>query len=417
MSKGNMLLGYARGSVGDLVFSRQKGQQVTKSRNRNPYNPRTNNQVIQRAKFSNAVKFFTRGQQNLFKFAFEGKNSTENDFNAFMRYNRKLEAMITKAAFDQPTYPAVGNFIMSYGSMIRPEIYHVQTSGFFGIYGSELTSGLNIGTLGQWSQSLIRRYFVRRGDIVTILYIQAAGSYTHNTPDPEPEPRNPIIWDIKQFIINPEDITPLNEFFDGYLLNVSNGNVEIKSWYQDQLEGFTVYFSRNTSNGLKCSTSRLINNKAASDVIEANNDEAYKQAVLDSWQSPDPSILEGRIASQEKAERTYYYEIFTDEACTTPVKKGDVLTKVYAKVNALIPMDKTNQELSSGLSEFDYVEVKRYQASGTTQIRFILMFYDDKFTSSESASRPQPGQVIQLSAAQSTTITLATEIFGKYGLV
>lgn len=48
MAKGNLLLGYARGKVGDVVFSRQDGEQVTRARNRAPRNPQSPLQMLQR---------------------------------------------------------------------------------------------------------------------------------------------------------------------------------------------------------------------------------------------------------------------------------------------------------------------------------------------------------------------------------
>lgn len=49
MSKGNMFLGFARGKVGDVVFTRADGEQVTRVRNRSPKNPRTPRQGVQRS--------------------------------------------------------------------------------------------------------------------------------------------------------------------------------------------------------------------------------------------------------------------------------------------------------------------------------------------------------------------------------
>lgn len=49
MAKGNMLLGQARGSVGDVVFSVENGQQVSKVRTRTKANPKTAAQQIQRS--------------------------------------------------------------------------------------------------------------------------------------------------------------------------------------------------------------------------------------------------------------------------------------------------------------------------------------------------------------------------------
>lgn len=55
MSKGNMLLGFARGSVGDLTFYRRNAQQITRARSRVVKNPKTLAQQMQRAIMRTAV--------------------------------------------------------------------------------------------------------------------------------------------------------------------------------------------------------------------------------------------------------------------------------------------------------------------------------------------------------------------------
>lgn len=116
-----MLLGYARGAVGNLVFSRVKGNEVTKARNRQPANPKTSKQVYQRAKFLNAVNFYKRGVQNLFKFAYEDKTQQESDFNAFMRHNVGRAIPVGKGSSTEPLYPAISNWITSVGSLNGPQ--------------------------------------------------------------------------------------------------------------------------------------------------------------------------------------------------------------------------------------------------------------------------------------------------------
>lgn len=116
-----MLLGYARGAVGNLVFSRVKGNEVTKARNRQPANPKTSKQVYQRAKFLNAVNFYKRGVQNLFKFAYEDKTQQESDFNAFMRHNVSRAVPVGKGASTESAYPAISNWITSVGSLNGPQ--------------------------------------------------------------------------------------------------------------------------------------------------------------------------------------------------------------------------------------------------------------------------------------------------------
>lgn len=48
MSKGNLFLGFGRGKVGDVVFSRVGGEQIARARNRAPKNPQTPLQMVQR---------------------------------------------------------------------------------------------------------------------------------------------------------------------------------------------------------------------------------------------------------------------------------------------------------------------------------------------------------------------------------
>lgn len=58
MSKGNMLLGFARGSVGDLTFYRRNAQQITRARSRVVKNPKTLAQQMQRAIMRTAVSAY-----------------------------------------------------------------------------------------------------------------------------------------------------------------------------------------------------------------------------------------------------------------------------------------------------------------------------------------------------------------------
>lgn len=55
MSKGNMLLGQAKGKVGDIVFYRSNGQQQTRAKAAKVANPRTLGQSIQRVLMKNCI--------------------------------------------------------------------------------------------------------------------------------------------------------------------------------------------------------------------------------------------------------------------------------------------------------------------------------------------------------------------------
>ena len=86
MSKGNMLLGHARGKVGDLVFSRVNGQQVTRARAAVVKNPQTEAQMIQRILLNTVIQAYSR-MSEICDHSFEGVQTGQKSMSAFMRKN------------------------------------------------------------------------------------------------------------------------------------------------------------------------------------------------------------------------------------------------------------------------------------------------------------------------------------------
>lgn len=86
MAKGNLFQGMARGKVGDVVFSRLNGQQISRVRNRSPRNPNTNKQMVQRAVMANIMAMYSAGQA-IFNHAFQGKAVGAENQREFMKSN------------------------------------------------------------------------------------------------------------------------------------------------------------------------------------------------------------------------------------------------------------------------------------------------------------------------------------------
>lgn len=86
MAKDNLFLGMARGKVGDVVFSRVNGQQVSRVRNRSPRNPQTPAQMIQRAVTSTIGKAYSL-MQGLCDHSFEGFEGNALNQQRFMVVN------------------------------------------------------------------------------------------------------------------------------------------------------------------------------------------------------------------------------------------------------------------------------------------------------------------------------------------
>lgn len=311
MSKGNVLLGMARGAVGDVVFSRLKGQQVTRARNRQPANPRTSSQMYQRALFTDAVKFFTRGRRNLFQFAFENKKANESDYNAFMRENAKRGVVISKAAFDNYGYPALGNFIMSKGTL-PPMISTLSQDGMTITKVVSATETPAVTTLGDISRAWIDGVDVLDGDILTFVTIVTNDNTSVPSVDGE---GGYTIWIINQIQLDANSTQPLSDFGLTASALAPEGGSSAITLGQDidvilttSIAAGAVIHSRNTANGVRVSTEELKLNAAATTAIEAARERSYVDAVVESWrttqQAPvvSESVMQGSIAQSIAAE-------------------------------------------------------------------------------------------------------------------
>lgn len=305
MSKGNVLLGMARGAVGDVVFSRLKGQQVARARNRQPANPRTSSQMYQRALFTDAVKFFTRGRRNLFQFAFENKKANESDYNAFMRENAKRGVVISKAAFDNYGYPALGNFIMSKGTLPPMVESSLTNKGMTIEKIFSATEAPAVATLGDISKILIDGVDTLAGDIITFVTIVVNDNT--NVPSVDGVGGN-TTWVINQIQLDSNSTQPLIDygltaaqvFSEGSaVVNVTQG---IDTILNTTIAAGVVIHSRNTANGVRVSTEELKLNTVAKNAIEAARQRSYIDAVVESWritqQAPvvSEAVMQGSIA-------------------------------------------------------------------------------------------------------------------------
>lgn len=410
MSKGNMLLGYARGAVGDLVFARNKGQQTTKARNRNPFNPRTENQMVQRSVMSNNVKFFTRGVQNLFKFAFEHKNSKESDFNAFIRYNRQNGVMISQSAFECQGYPALGKFIMSHGSLPTPITRYDKEDH---VYTFDAQGASENATIGEISKVLKRKYQLQNGDMVTFLRILCSNSTQFNTPAVYPAERPLTTWDIAQIIIDPTSDVSITEALQNVNANYDGVGIIVPELTINEVGAFCVIFSRPGIRGLKTSTSQLLLNEAATICADNAIQPEYTNAVLESWSSEPRSILQGSVEEQNPDLHGYTFELYQDEECTTLLSYGMRINRAYLKCNKTIQPFENTQSLTNSLYIWHDFQVEVITTSvGTLAWQFEAFNYN--LETSQRDTFPKAGDVIAMAAPEGQSFTIVDKPYVQF---
>lgn len=136
MSKGNLFLGQARGSVGDVTFTHIAGTQVARARNRSPRNPRVPSQMLQRIVLNSASKAYSL-MQPIVNHSFEGVQGVARNQQRFMQLNTSAfrdklaevianpteeEALASTAhsfSFKGDFYPQLNEYLISEGTLPR----------------------------------------------------------------------------------------------------------------------------------------------------------------------------------------------------------------------------------------------------------------------------------------------------------
>lgn len=359
MSKGNMLLGYARGKVGDVVFSRLKGQQITKARNRKPNNPRTNSQMTQRALFISAVKFYQLCIANFYRFAFEDKAPHESDYNAFMRYNVKQGSYLSKAAFDNRNYPAIGDWVLSRGTLggFRQYSYN---NGFAFDTGVDISfapdSDANVlTTVGTLSEVILKDVRFQPGDMFTYVRYGVYGTGVSSIPDVNPsDDAYNSYFDYKQFILDPNDDTALSKYglhpdedFEGLNHIVLYSDSDI---FDERFECATMIITRNTTEGIRTSNSQLIMSPLYTNALAQSRSKVYLDQVLEAWRANPDAILDP--LSLKSNDRPTVYSWYRASQYPIKVNPGQD-TPIIANISPVPTIGKDTIQLSINGTTYD----------------------------------------------------------------
>ena len=285
MAHGNMLLGQVRGSVGDVTFNVLKGQQVSRARNRQPANPKTMLQQAQRSLLANMTKYYKRATKNFYKFAFEDKLRRESDYNAFARHNIMEGAFITKENYDNSAWPALGEFMISNGSLGKQWAQAYQ-GDYFVFLSTQAANGATADntTIGTLSTAIITEIAnAIEGDIFTIIVASSSLS-----PDQRVGALDPT-WQIIQFYLDPANTDTL----------ASKGISISNRLYCVETEGVVncaigaAILSRQTENGLLVSETYVKQSIATAALTDWLKGEYARQQAAVSWGGNPDAILAG----------------------------------------------------------------------------------------------------------------------------
>lgn len=164
MAKGNLLLGTAGNSVGDVVMYRREGAQVSRVRVRKIKNPKTDAQSLQRAAFSPVAKFFSPLAVVLER-SFEGLSKMKS-------YNKFLKTNIDLARANGWLLPkGTGFFPLPY-QLSKGTLPIVNLTLDNNSSGFALPVNTQVTSIGDFSTAMIALGY-KNGDVVTFILVQS----------------------------------------------------------------------------------------------------------------------------------------------------------------------------------------------------------------------------------------------------
>lgn len=179
MSKGNMLLGHARGKVGSLVFSRANGKQIVRSRAEVVKNPKTQAQMMQRILLNTIAQAYSH-MQPIVDHSFEGVASGQASMSFFMQ--RNLNAIRTKVAENiaaGKTLSEIYDFTPLKSNTLALNVYEIAKGTLTVIrpISMESATSMHLRIDGTTYEDFINAYGLQRGDQITFVTIEETASY------------------------------------------------------------------------------------------------------------------------------------------------------------------------------------------------------------------------------------------------
>lgn len=170
-----MLLGHARGKVGDVVFSRVNGQQVTRARAAVVKNPQTEKQMIQRIILNTVIQAYSR-MAEICDHSFEGIAVGQASMSKFMRENMsRLRSLVSNYVAEHGSFEGCYAFCPKGLNMFTPndwviatgQLPQVQLANIAPTTGAEITIS-SVGVIPTYAE-IIASLGLQRGDQLTFI--------------------------------------------------------------------------------------------------------------------------------------------------------------------------------------------------------------------------------------------------------
>lgn len=244
MSKGNIFLGFARGSVGDTVFTRVNGIQVTRARNHTPKNPRTPRQGVQRSILKTISQAYS-ALSLICDHSFEGYATGTPNQSRFAKINIDmlrtrvlenvnlsddqsiLDATITNYSPALIANPVINEYCVSEGSLPQLDYKFVSKTMQLGLGSAQLGPSFTY-------QQLANAINAERGDQLTFMYVYG--------DDSAAAAAGQIVgFEVSRVILEPANGNMTTVFLSANAVNSPNEANSGRLWFDQSETGFLEF--------------------------------------------------------------------------------------------------------------------------------------------------------------------------------
>lgn len=439
MAKGNLFLGFGSGKVGDVVFYRANGEQLSRARNRSPRNPNSTKQAVQRAVAASVSRLYSL-MQPLCNHSFQGHAQGEENQRVFSKLNLPIlrnlviddlnNSLSGSAAAARVSAPGVSVAVpfagaaVSSGSYAQTAFVWQQTS-----HAYQLPDASSGETVAQYAA----RVGLVAGDIYTIGVVNCNPSSTPlYTAGASADAYGSVYqskmtwmqWMVKSGLSG--DTSSMSGKTLGDLFSYVGGNSAAVNYeYNDALTISLIDADNQewTEGCIFCIRSRWdADLRSTSYLMPATASQAYglsTDKLLSAWRDREgltdvELILEGRdfdgvseadlpIPVQGK------YQVFADAGCMAYPVVGQAYQTLYLRCNDGVDTDTDDNYNQATLGVFDKLHVTADDG------RVLVFLYSDFGEEETVVGVPAaPGTVVTCVAATAQTIGEgAVFIFGE----
>lgn len=263
MAKGNLFLGTAAKSVGDVVMYRRDGSQVSRVRVRKIANPKTDAQCKQRAIMAPIPKFYSPLAIMLER-SFEGLSKSKS-------YSKFLKVNADKARANDWLLPKGKGFFplpyeLSQGTLPAFSYAYDGPSGAWKI--DQINASTEPTTVGDLSTLFVNAGY-QPGDVITIISVNALSATMNANFVPE----------SKQFKIDTTSDATLADTLTGFAFSVVSNKLAIKT-PDSSFSAFAIIAARFENEKWRRSSQALA---VLTSLMEDVTDNANKTAAIESY--------------------------------------------------------------------------------------------------------------------------------------